>query len=125
MTTSPGGPVYLESNGAQTLRPSHRRSHGRAKKIAARVLLVLGLVIGILAVADFAYNAHSKADCYTRGAVDDWGIAAPGVAKSDDCRAEIVSLDEFQRLDAAAVVISVALLAWSAVMSRRIRKHRR
>jgi hypothetical protein len=115
--------VPLEAKPTQVHR-SHQRSRRRLR-IAARIALILGLLIAVLAVSNFVFSAYRKSNCYFRGETTDWGFSTPGEPMSDECREEIISLDEYQRLDAAALVLAVALLSGSALISRRVRKHRR
>ncbi len=57
MTISSDDSVELEAKVAPPPRLSHHRAR-RRKRIAARVLLILALVIGFVAISDFAYNAY-------------------------------------------------------------------
>jgi hypothetical protein len=94
-------------------------------KIAARIGLALALVVGVLAISDFAYNAYKIADCYTDEGTDQWGHSTPPKPKTGECYAEILLRDEHLRLDATAAVVAVALLIGSTVMFRKTRRHRR
>lgn len=69
---------------------SRQRSHP-TKKMAARVLLILGLVFGVLALSDFAYNAYRKTACFSPAETDDLGLVSQGT-RSDECQAEIASV---------------------------------
>jgi len=62
MTTSSEDSVELEAKAMRTPRLSRHRVR-RRKRIAARILLILALVIGVSAISDFAYNAYERADC--------------------------------------------------------------
>ena len=124
MTTSSDGLVKLEPE--TTRAPGSTRHRGRRrKKIAARLLLILGLVCGVLAISDFAYNAYQKTACYTPAETDESGEVTQGQPRSEACRGEFISIDELQRLDAFALMFAGALLAVSVGISRKIPKRRR
>ena len=108
----------------QATRVSHHRSRHR-KRIAARVVLMLALLVGGLAVCHFAYNAYVRADCLTDEETDAWGTTKPAMPKSELCGAELVGRDELLQLDASIVVVAVALLMGSIVMSQKLKPHRR
>ncbi len=121
MTTSAGDPVSLELNGAETSRHSHRRSHRKAKKLAARVLLLLAIGIGILGTTDFTYHAVMHANCDT-----DPDAGWLGIRFSDEvCMGHRGIIDERLRYDASAAVVAAMLLIGSLEISRRIPKQRR
>jgi hypothetical protein len=61
MTTSSEDSVEVEAKTITPPRHSHHNAR-RRKKLAARILLILALVIGVLAISDFAYNAYNKAN---------------------------------------------------------------
>jgi hypothetical protein len=124
MTASSEDSVELEAKMVTKPRLSRHRAR-RRKRIAARSLLVLALVIGVSAISDFAYNAYKKTDCYTDGEPDEWGITMPVAANTEECRAEIDRREQFLRLDAAAAVLAAACVTTSTVISRRIKKQRR
>jgi hypothetical protein len=109
---------------AKTSHHSHHKSRHR-RRIAARIALILGLVIAALAVGNFAYSAWGKADCYTAGGFDDDGVPIPGTPKSEGCREDIIGFDEYQRFDAAALMLAVVLVTGSVIVSRKIPKRRR
>ncbi len=121
MTTPAGGPVHLELNGAQTSRHSHRSSHRKAKKIAARVLLLLAIGIGILGTTDFTYHAVMHANC---GTDPDAGWFGSRFSE-ETCQDSRGPIDERLRYDASAVVVAATLLIGSLEISRRIPKRRR
>ena len=108
----------------RTTRVSHHRSRHR-KRFAARVVLMLALLVGGLAVCHFAYNAYVTADCMTDEETDSWGITKPATPKSEPCSAELVGREELLRLDASIVVVAIALLMGSIVMTRKLKPHRR
>jgi hypothetical protein len=86
---------------------------------------MLALLVGGLAVCHFAYNAYMRADCLTDGETDSWGITKPATPMSEACGAELVGRDELLQLDASIVVVAIALLMGSIVMSRKLKPHRR
>ena len=121
MTISAGDPVYLKLNGAQTPHHSHHRFCRRTRKIAARVLLVLAIGTGLLAITDFTYQAVMHANCDTD---PDHGWF--GIRFSDAiCEGYRGIIDERLGYDALAVVVAAALLIGSLEISRRIPKRRR
>jgi hypothetical protein len=124
MPTSSEDMVKLDANATQAPRHSHHRSRQR-KRLAARVVLFLALVIGGLAVCDFAYNAYMRTDCMTEADTDAWGITTPAQAKSGPCDAEVAGRDDRLRLDAAVTLVAAALLTGSILASRRLKPHRR
>ncbi|HEY4961485.1 MAG TPA: hypothetical protein VII29_11550 [Terriglobales bacterium] len=124
MTTSSESFAEPEAAAIQEPHRSRHRSRHRLK-IAARLVLVLGLVIAAVGISNFAYNAWGKADCYTGGGFDEGGVPTSGEPKSDACREEISGFDESQRLDAAALMLAVVLLTGSVIISRRIPKRRK
>jgi hypothetical protein len=127
MTTSSEGSVELEAKVATTPRPSHHKSR-RRKKIAARILLILGLVIGVLAISDFVYNAAERASGFGAiSVVDEDGRRVVNGADTDtiDALRYLSHFDELQQMDAAAVLLAAACVITSTVISRRIRRHRR
>ena len=123
-TTSSEDLVGLETKTIRT--PSGSRHRARRKmKIAARIALVLAFVIWVLAIADFAFNAYKRTDCYTDGKPNEWGLRMPVATSTDECRAEINRREKFLRLDFAAAVLAAPFLIASTVISRRVRRHRR
>jgi hypothetical protein len=122
MTTSSEGSVELEVKVATTPRPSHHKSR-RRKKIAARTLLILGLVIGVLATSDFVYNAQRRADCYPAEIMVEGITTFAPVRKG--CSGEVIRRDELMRWDAAAVLLAAACVITATVISRKIKRHRR
>ena len=60
MTTSAEDSVELKSKPVRTQRLSLHKSR-RRKRIAARVALVLGIVIGVSAIAAFVFIAYVRA----------------------------------------------------------------
>ena len=124
MTTSSEESVKSDDKSTQAPRRSRHRSRHRLR-IAARLLLALGILVGGLAVSNFAYNAYLRADCLTGEEVDDWGFTKPPQPKSEPCGAELVGRDELLRLDSTAALIAIVILIGSTMMLRRVRKHRR
>ena len=121
MTISAGDPVHLELNGAQTPHHSHHRFHRRTRKIVARLLLILAVGIGALAILDFAYNGVMHANCDTDPDHGWLGIRFPDAVCSDHRGI----IDERLGYDAYAVVVAVAFFIGSLEISRRIPKRRR
>jgi hypothetical protein len=126
MTTSSEDSVELEATVvATTPRHSHHKS-SRRKRIAARIALILGIVIGVLAISDFAYNAYERASVLdVISIVDENGRR---VAKDDGSNfsdAYPSHFEELQQLDAAAALLAAACVITSKVISRRIKRHRR
>ena len=105
-----------------------RRTARRRMKTAARIALILGLVIVVSAVSDFAYNAHVRSS-----SLDEIGrmnegrrIIGDENAASDNSAARRLTIaEELQLLDATAVVLAATLLIGSTVISQRIKRHRR
>lgn len=96
----------------------------RRKKIAARIVLVLACVIGTLAIFDFAYNAYAETTCFTRSTSDDGGNTDREVL-NEECAVEVSRREKVLRLDATTVVVAVAFLFGSAVISRRLERRRK
>src|ERR1017187_6488551 len=123
MTTSSEESAELEAKTITPPRHSHHKS-GRRKRIAARILLILALVIGFLAVSDFVYNACEKANGFD--VISVVGENGRRVAQVDPTLApELIHFEERQQLDAVAAVLAAAFLITSTVISRRIKRHRR
>jgi hypothetical protein len=120
MTTSSDESVELQAKTVRTPRHSHHKS-SRRKRIAARIALILGIVIGVSAISDFAYNAYILTD-YVQPRSSDSPNGNLGSEYSGGISAEYTDL--MQR-DAAAAVIAAACMITSTVISRRIRRHRR
>jgi hypothetical protein len=116
--------VEVEVKTTQTPRRSHHRSRQR-KRLAAKIVLTLALVIGGLAVCDFAYNAYARTDCFTGGEINDWGLRKPAANPSEECYEEIARRDDRLRLDATSAMVAVALLTGSILASRKLKPHRR
>jgi len=107
-----------------------RHKASRRKRIAARVLLVLALVIGVMAVSDFVYNAYKRADCYPaegdigRGSKDAlgasegrmrWGVSSAGKTPATGlCRYRTCC----RTRDYIHRAFSKDKKAWSRMMSR-------
>jgi hypothetical protein len=113
MTTSSDDSVELEAKTVRTPRHSHHKS-SRRNRIAARILLILAFVVGVLALSDFAYNAYQKAS-----ELSDFSSHEEGIDKHLD------PYDELQRGDAAAAMVAAAFLIASTLISRRLQRHRR
>lgn len=124
MTTPAEGVVKLKATTVQTPRRSRHRSR-RRKKIAARILLALGLLMGVLAISDFAYNAYRRTDCLTGAEFDESGIRIPAPTPSDECITELADRDDRLRLDATIAAVAAAFLIGSIAISRKIKTHRR
>lgn len=124
MKNFPERSVNPEAKTAQAPGISRHKSHKR-KRVAARIVSVLALIIGGLAVCHFAYNAYVRADCYTAEETDPWGNTKLPVPKSEACNAEVTRRDELLRLDASTALVAVAFLTGSIVISRKMKRHRR
>jgi hypothetical protein len=124
MPTSSEDLVKLDAKTTQTPHRSHHRSRQR-KRLAAKIVLTLALVIGGLAVCDFAYNAYARTDCFTGGEINDWGLRMPAANPSGECYEEIARRDDRLRLDAAGALVAVLLLMGSILASRKLKPHRR
>ena len=122
MTISSDDSVELEAKVAPPPRLSHHRAR-RRKRIAARVLLILALVIGFVAISDFAYNAYILTD-YVHPRSSDPPIGSLGSESGDGGWIATEYTDLMQR-DAVAVLIAVALLVGSTLIFRRVKRHRR
>jgi len=94
-------------------------------KIAARTALALGLVIGGLAISDFAYNAYQRASGLDAISSVDRDGRRVGNGGDDPPNANMSHFEELQQLDAAAALLAAAFLLTSTVISRRIKLHRR
>jgi hypothetical protein len=108
-------------------QPSRHKSR-RTTKTPARILLFLALVMGILAVSDFAYNAYQVSIGFdTVSTLDGDGrrVITGDDNATKDKFAYLSHLGNLQRSDAAAAVVAVTLLISSSVMFRRLRRHRR
>jgi|ERR1019366_1138905 hypothetical protein len=120
MATSSDDSVELEAKTIPSPRPSHHKSRHR-KRIAVKAVFILALVIGILAISDFAYNAYILTD-YVQPRSSDSPIEILGSEYAGGIPAEYT--DIMQR-DAIAAVLAAAFLITSVVISRRIKRHRR
>src|ERR1022692_2828471 len=108
MPTSSEDLVKLDAKTTQTPHRSHHRSRQR-KRLAAKIVLILALVIGGLAVCDFAYNAYARTDCFTGGEINDWGLRKPAGNPSEEWYEEKARRDDRLRLDATSAMVAVAL----------------
>jgi|GEM_PF-3058361 len=124
MTTSSEDSVELEAKAMRTPRLSRHRVR-RRKRIAARSLLILALVIGVSAISDFAYNAYERADCSPAEGIMVGATTISSPPVSEGCSEELARREELLQLDSAAVVLAAALLITSIAISRRIKRHRR
>jgi hypothetical protein len=124
MPTSSEDLVKLEARTTETPHRSHHRSRQR-KRLAAKIVLILALVIGGLAVGDFAYNAYRRALCLPAEETDESGAKTEAPPISEECGAEIAGRDDSLRLDAAGAVVAVVLLTGSILASRKLKPHRR
>jgi hypothetical protein len=116
---NPEGSANPEAEAFRSSRHSHRRSHHGVRQVA-RVLRVLALVIGILAISSFAYKAFVNANCSSDPATY-W----LGIKFSDDTCKNNDPVDESLRYDAAIAVVAAMVLIGSLEISRRIPKPRR
>jgi hypothetical protein len=66
-----------------------------------------------------------RADCLTGEETDAWGVTKPATPESELCGAELVGREELLRLDASIIVVAIALLMGSIMMSRKLKPHRR
>jgi hypothetical protein len=73
MPTSSERLVAVEAKTTKAPHRSHHRSRQR-KRLAAKIILILALVIAGLAVCDFAFNAYWRADCMTEAEIDVGGV---------------------------------------------------
>jgi hypothetical protein len=79
-------------------------------------VFILAFAIGGLAISDFAYNAYVRAESLAGNPpTEDYGDTFPSLTVTE----------EHQQLDAAAAMLAAAFLITSAVLSRRIKRHRR
>jgi hypothetical protein len=115
MTTSAEDSVELKSKPVRTQRLSLHKSR-RRKRIAARVALVLGIVIGVSAIAAFVFIAYVRAS-----AVEEMLRLAP----SSENPSDVPLWDDLMRWDAIAAIIAVVLLLGSTLISRKMRRGRR
>ena len=124
MPTLSGRLLEVEAQTTQVSHRSHHKSRQR-KRLVAKVVLFLGLLIAGLAVCDFAYNAYMRTDCMVEADTNYWGDTTPPQVKSEPCGADFVGRDERMQLDAAGALIAVALLTGSMLASRKLKPHRR
>ena len=113
MTTSSDDSVELAAKTVRTPRHSHHKS-SRRKRIAARILLILALVVCFLAISNFAYNAWQEAS-----ELSDFSSVEGGIVKHLD------PYDELRRRDAISAEFAAAFLIASTLITRRIKRHRR
>ena len=121
-------PVYLELNEARPPHHSHHRFRRRTRKIAARILMVLALVIGSIAICNFALSAYTRTSFFALiSTVDSEGrrVVTGTDSVSLGTLTYLSHLDEIQQLNAAAVVLAAACLVGSTLISRTLRKHQR
>jgi len=97
-------------------------------KLAAKSLLVLAFVVGILAIADFALNAFTRASLFDSISTLDTEGRRVVVGTDDETMEafkQLNHLEELQQVDAAAAVLAAAFLIGSSVISRKLRRYRR
>ena len=124
MPTSSEGLIKPDAKTTPTPHRSHHSSRQR-KRFAAKIVLILALVIGALAVSDFAYNAYMRAQCLPAEETDESGAKMDPPPVSEGCEAEILGRDDSLRLDAAGAMVAAALLTGSILASRKLKPHRR
>jgi hypothetical protein len=124
MTSSSPDPLKPEAKTGHAHTVSRHKSRQR-KRLAAKIVLVLALVTGGIAVGHFAYNAYVRADCYTGEEIDLWGNMKKAAPKSDGCSADVSYQDELLQWDAAVTLISMAIVMGSIRISRKLKPHRR
>ena len=122
MTTSSEDLVKLEAETIRTPRLSRHRAR-RRKRIAARTLLILGIVVGVWAVSDFVYNAYILTN-YVQPRSRDSPIGSLG-SESGYAGWIAAEYTDLMQRDAIAVLIAVALLVGSTLIFRRVKRHRR
>jgi hypothetical protein len=102
---------------------SHRRRR-KLRKTAARVVLVLSIVVFTAAAADFAITTYQKTNCLNGDSGDPSGLGkAQSVIKSDDCFAAIMEGDRHLRRDGAVAMLALAMAIAVGVI--RSKAHRR
>ena len=116
--------MELEAKTVTPPRHSHHKAR-RRKRIAARLVLILALVIGVLATSDFVYNAYRRADCYPAEEMMVGGITIKPPPVREGCCGEVPRREELLQLDAAAALLAAACVITSTVISRWIKRHRR
>ena len=121
MATATETPTTPEAN-----PPARRRRsfHVRYRKLirAARILLVAAAVVGLPAIAHFAYKAAFNAYCYSE--TDEFGHTYQTKTRSPVCAEPLVDMEEDMRLDAAIAMLGVAFLLSSVVCYRRARRYK-
>ena len=125
---TPSSGNLIDENRVVPARQPSRHKSRRTTKTPARILLFLALVMGILAVSDFAYNAYQVSIGFdTVSTLDGDGrrVITGDDNATKDKLAYLSRLGDLQRWDAAAAVVAVTLLISSSVMFRRLRRHRR
>jgi hypothetical protein len=101
-----------------------RRSfHRRYRKLilAGRILLGAAIVVGLLAICHFTYNAFNATDCYTDSS-DNFAPKEP--VQSDGCAAVLADTDNNMRLDASVALLGVAFVLSSFGCYRKARRYR-
>ena len=104
-----------------------RRKHRSLRKIAARIVQVLAILLCVAAAADFVYNASLATDCFTDN-IDQFaqGEKTRVGVDSEDCRVKIMRRDNHLRVDALAALLSVGLaIGATVVLSSAHRRTRR
>ena len=93
-----------------------RRKERSLTRIAARILLVLGIAAGVGAILDFAYSAYRTSLCYETNAGEYSDSIAPRVpVDSNECRLTISRGDVRQRRDAVIAILAIVVGIGAAV----------
>jgi hypothetical protein len=113
-----------EAEGAETNAIQHRAR--RRIKIAARIAVILGIVIVVSAVSDFAYNAHVRSSSLDEiGRMNEDGRIMSDDASDNPAARRVTLAEERQQMDAVDAVLAAACVITFTVISRRIKRHRR
>jgi hypothetical protein len=91
--------------------------------MAGRILLGAAIVVGLLAIPHFAYNAFNAASC-TDDTTDDSGNIQKTEVKSPECAGVLADSEDHMRLDAGVAMFGVAFLLSSIVCHRKARRYR-
>ena len=107
-------------------RVSHRGKRALTKT-AARIALVLGIVVFAGTVSHFTYLAYESRDCFSVTTDADTGLPQRRVpVDSDDCRLILSRNEEHQRTDAATAMLAIVIVIGAAVrLSNASRRTRR
>jgi len=114
----------------ESVRTSRHRQHSfrrRTLRFAARILLVLAFVVGVLAFADFTLNAFERAFLFDSVSTLDTEGRRVVMGTDDETMEGLKQLrhpEELQQVDAAAALLAAGFLIGSSVISLKLRRRR-